>query len=88
MSFGTIMWNQTFKKGQLCYIDAYSFITFIKTDDIYVDISKDVERRFNTSNYELKRPLHKGKIKKSQGLMKDDKTKNNGRVCRIKSKNA
>ena len=69
-------------------MDAYNFIDFIKTDDIYVDIWKDVERRFNTSNYELKRPLHKGKIKRSQGLMKDDKIKNNGWVCRIKSKNA
>ena len=37
------------------------FIEYIKTDDIYKEIAEDVETRFDTSNYELDRPLPKGK---------------------------
>ena len=29
-----------------------SFLVYIKTDDVYKDIAKDVETRFDTSNYE------------------------------------
>ena len=50
----------------------YRFIFYIKIDDIYEDIAEDVETRFDTSNYELKRPLSKGKNKKVIGLMKDE----------------
>ena len=42
-----------------------------KTDDIYKDIAKDIEIRFDTSNYELDRPLPKGKNKEVIELMKD-----------------
>ena len=42
------------------------------TDDIYKDIAEDTETRFVTSNYELNRPLTKGKNKKVIGLMKDE----------------
>ena len=45
---------------------------FIKKEDIYKDIAEDVETRFGTSNYELDRPLPKGKNKKVIGLMKDE----------------
>ena len=31
------------EKAKLCYIDTDSFIVYIKTDDIYKDIAKDVE---------------------------------------------
>ena len=41
----------------------------MSTDDIYKDIEEDVETRFDTSNYELDRPLPKGKNKKLIGLM-------------------
>ena len=34
-------------------MDPGSVIVYIKTEDIYVDIAKDVETRFDTSNYEL-----------------------------------
>ena len=44
-------------------MDTGSVIVYIKTEDIYVDIAKDVETRFDTSNYELERPSPK-KIKK------------------------
>ena len=40
-----------------------SKIVYIKTDDIYKDIAEDFETRFDTSNYELDRPLPKGKNK-------------------------
>ena len=30
---------------------------YIKTDDIHKDIAEDIEIRFDTSNYELDRPL-------------------------------
>ena len=43
-------------------MDTDSFIVYIKTDDIYKDIAKDVETRFDTSNYELDHCL-KEKIK-------------------------
>ena len=50
----------------------HCFIVYIKTDNIYKDITEDVESRFDTSNYELDRPLPKGKYKKVIGLMKDE----------------
>ena len=45
---------------------------YIKTDDIYKDIAKDVETRFDTSHYELVRPLPKTKNEKGIWLMKDE----------------
>ena len=57
---------------KLCYTDTDSFIINIKTNDFYVDIASDVENRFDTSNYEVKRPLPVGKNKKVICLMKDE----------------
>ena len=57
---------------KLCYMDTDSFIMNIKTNDFYKDISNDVENRFDTSNYEVNRPLPTGKNKKIIGLMKDE----------------
>ena len=48
------------------------FHLYIKTDDIYKNIAEEVETRFDTPNYELERPLPKGKNKKVIGLMKDE----------------
>ena len=48
------------------------FIVKIKSDDIHKGIAEDVETRFDTSNYELQRPLLKGKSKTVIGFMKDD----------------
>ena len=53
---------------KLCYMD----IMNIKTKDFYKDIAQDVEERFDTSNYDVDRPLPKGKNKKVIGLMKDE----------------
>ena len=55
----------------LCYMDTDSFIMNIKTNDFYEDIASDVESRFDTSSYEVNRPLPMGKNKKVIGLMKD-----------------
>ena len=57
---------------KLCYMDTDSFIMDIKTNDIYKDIANDVECKFDTSNYEVNRPLPMGKNKKTIGLMKDE----------------
>ena len=38
-----------------------SFIVPVKTDDIFEKIGEYVESRFVTSNYELDKPLPKGK---------------------------
>ena len=57
---------------RLCHMDTDSFIMNIKTNDFYKDISDDVDNRFDSSNYEVKRPLLMGKNKKVIGLMKDE----------------
>ena len=60
------------EKPKLNYMDIDSFIVRIKTADIYLATAKDVERSAHPSNYELDRPLPKGKNKKVIGLMKDE----------------
>ena len=57
---------------KLCYMDTDSFIINIKTNDFYEDIASYVENRFDTSNYEVNRPLPTGKNKKVIGLIKDE----------------
>ena len=59
-------------KVKLCYMDTGSFITSIKMNDFYKDIANDVEKRLDTSNYEVNGPLPTGKNKKVVGLMKDE----------------
>ena len=49
---------------KLCYMDTDSFIMDIKTNDFYKDIANDVDNRFDTSNYDVNRPLPMGKNKK------------------------
>ena len=58
--------------GKLCHIDTDSFVMNIKIEDFYKDIVNDVEKRFDTSNYEVNRSLPTGKNKKVIGLMKDE----------------
>ena len=57
---------------KLCYMDTDSFTVYIKTGDMYENIANYVETSFDTFNYELDRPLHKGKNEKVIGLMKDE----------------
>ena len=51
-------------------MDSYSLIFHVKTDDICKDVAENVETRFSTSNFELDRPLLKGKNDKVIGLTK------------------
>ena len=53
-------------------MDTDSFIVHVKAEDIYKDIAEDFEKRFDTSNFEINRPLPLGKNKKVIGLMKGE----------------
>ena len=55
-------------------MDTDSFIIHIKTEDFYKDIANDIEKWFDTSNYDEndKRSLPIGKNKKVIGLFKDE----------------
>ena len=70
MSFGIT--PKCKEKAKLCFMNTGSFIVYIKTEEIYADIAKDIEARFDTSSYELDRPSPKGKNKKVIGIMKDE----------------
>ena len=48
------------EKAKGCYLDTDSFIVYMKTDYIYIDIAVDVETRFDTLNFQLDIPLPKG----------------------------
>ena len=52
------------EKIKICHMNTDSFIIYIKANDTYVDIAKDVETRFDILNFALDRPLHKRKNKK------------------------
>ena len=61
-------------KAKLCYMDTNSFVINIFTEDFFEDINYDVERWFDTSNYDNndKRPLQIGVNKKVIGMFKDE----------------
>ena len=58
----------------MLYTDIDSFIIHTKTEDFYKDIAYDVEKWFDTSNYDENdnRPLPIGKNKKVIGLFKNE----------------
>ena len=55
-------------------MDTDSFVIYIKTEDFHKDIAGDVEKWFDTSNYDRKdeRRLPIGKNKKAINLFKDE----------------
>ena len=57
--------------AKLCYMDTDSFIIHIKTENVYEGFADEAGKRFDTSNYEVDRPLPKGINKKVIGWMKD-----------------
>ena len=77
------------EKAQLCYMDTNSFIIDIKTEDFYEDISYDVNKWFDTSDYDKteKKPLPIGRNKKVIGMFKDQL---NGKImkefCALRAK--
>ena len=62
------------KNIKLCYIDTDSFVIRIKTDNFYKDISNDIDKWFDTSNYDknFDRPSQKGINKNVIGKFKDE----------------
>ena len=56
------------ERGKLCYMDTNSFITQIKTEDIY----KDILEIFDTSNYGIGKPFPIGKNTNVVGVMKNE----------------
>ena len=60
--------------AKLCYTDTGSFIIYIKIEYFFEDISNDVEKWFDTSNYNKndKRLLPIGKNKKVPDFFKDE----------------
>ena len=59
-------------QNMLIDMDIDSFVIYTKTEDFYDDIVDDVKKGYDTSNYEVDRPLPKGMNKKVIGLMKDE----------------
>ena len=61
-------------KIKLCYTDTDNFVTEVKIEDLYVDISVDVEKWYDFSNYDKddNRPLPIGMNKKVPSLFKDE----------------
>ena len=58
--------------AKFSFMHTNSFNVSIKTEDFYEDIADDVEKRFDTSNYDVSRSLPAGKNKNGIGLMKDE----------------
>ena len=67
MSFGMIMKNQISWK---CEIVLYGYRHCIHKNRYYKDVAEDVGTKFDTSSYELDRPLPKTKKKKSNWINK------------------
>ena len=61
-------------KAKLCYTATDSFIIYIKTEDFFQDISNDVQKWFDMSNYNKKDKmlLLIGKNKKVPDVFKDE----------------
>ena len=61
-------------RTKLCYTDTGSFVIHIQSEDFYEDIGNDIERWFDTSNYdeydEKQFPIDKNK--NVIGLFKDE----------------
>ena len=70
------------EKAKLCYMDINSCVVYIKADDIYKDISGDIETRFGSSNYELDIQLPKRKKENSNWIHERwIKEKNQDKIC-------
>ena len=60
-------------KAKLCHMDTDSIVIHIFTEEFFEGINNDVERWFDTSDYDKndKRPLQRGMNKKVIGMFKD-----------------
>ena len=71
LQFGYIK-PKNHRSAKLCYMDTDSFIVRIKTEDVYEEVASDMEKAFDTSNYEINSLLPRGKNKKVIRLMRDE----------------
>ena len=62
------------ENAKLLFSDTDSLCYETQTDDFFKDISKDVDRKFDTSNYpkDYKSGIPTGKNKKVIGMIKDE----------------
>ena len=62
------------EKAKLCYMDTESFVINIFTEDLFEEVNNDVERWFDTSNFDKndKRPFQAGTNIKVVGMFKDE----------------
>ena len=80
--------TKIWRKSKIVLYRCRQFHCIHKKDGIYKDIAEDVETRFDTSNYELDRPLTKREKQKSSWINERlIRWKNHGKICWIKSKN-
>ena len=56
--------NYGYEYGYKVYIDKYSFILYIKANDLYTDIAENVKIDFDTSKYKLDKSFPKEKYNK------------------------
>ena len=45
------------ENAKLCYVDTDSLIVHVETDTICKDMAEDIEKRFDTSDFEIDRPF-------------------------------
>ena len=59
-------------KAKLCYTDTDNFIIYVKTEDLFADISSDVEKYFDSLTVikRIKYLFQQAKIKKYQVFLK------------------
>ena len=64
--------TEIWKKANLCYMDTSTsnIIVYTKAENVYVDIAKYIEARFNTSNSKYHKKNHCLKKKEIIELMK------------------
>ena len=62
MNFGMITYTQNIQKN---YMDMYSFIVYVKTEDVYEGIEKDDEKRFDALIMSQQDHFQKEKVRRS-----------------------
>lgn len=73
--------------AELCHMDMESFIVHEKSGDMYADLAGYVKKRFDASNYEVKRPTPtRKKQKRNQTDERWLRWRNNERIVALRPK--